>query len=151
MAPHREEWMRPPRNNPWWSSCMLSSARHFSLGKRHFLLGFRHFSLGWCVCNSLCHNGLREMSFPNRLNNRLKKSIGDYAMLRPYASWKMDWKVVERWLGECVSSLLGDENTLCRYVPRSPTRREGKIMKSPPQWPWWRYYGRLDISNAARN
>jgi len=39
---------------------------------------------------------LREMSFPNRLNNRLKKSIGDYAMLRPYASWKMDWKVVER-------------------------------------------------------
>ena len=40
---------------------MLSSARHFSLGKRHFLLGFRHFSLGWCVCNSLCHNGLLEM------------------------------------------------------------------------------------------
>jgi len=107
--------MRPPRNSPWWSSCMLLSTRHFSLGKRHFLLGFRHFSLGWCVCNSLCHNDLREMSFPNRLNNRLKKSIGDYAMLRPYASWKMDWKVVERWLGDSVSSLLGNQ----RYsVPR---------------------------------
>ena len=101
--------MRPPRNSPWWSSCMLLSARHFSLGKRHFLLGFWHFSLGWCVCNSLCHNGLREMSFPNRLNNRLKKSIGDYAMLRPYASWKMDWKVVERWIGDSVSSLLGNQ------------------------------------------
>jgi len=105
--------MRPPRNSPWWSSCMLLSARHFSLGKRHFLLGFRHFSLGCRVCNSLCHNGFREMSFPNRLNNRLKKSIGDYAMLRPYVSWKMDWKVVERWLGDSVSSLLGND-TLCR-------------------------------------
>ena len=49
------------------------------------------------------------MSFPNRLNNRLKKSIGDYAMLRPYASWKMDWKVVERWIGDSVSSLLGNQ------------------------------------------
>ena len=75
---------------------MLSSARHFSLGKRHFLLGFRHFSLGYPVRKVANNNGLREMSFPNRLNNRLKKSIGDYAMLRPYASWKMDWKVVER-------------------------------------------------------
>ena len=113
--------MRPPRNSPWWSSCMLSSARHFSLGKRHFLLGFWHFSLGWCVCNSLCHNGLQEMSFPNRLNNRLKKSIGDYAMLRPYASWKMDWKVVERGIGDSVS-LLGNQRysvpKVCRWWPR---------------------------------
>ena len=103
---------------------MLSSARHFSLGKRHFLLGFRHFSLGWCVCNSLCHNGLREMSFPNRLNNRLKKSIGDYAMLRPYASWKMDWKVVERWIGDDVSSLLGNQRyAVPRCVPKMPRER----------------------------
>ena len=100
---------------------MLLSARHFSLG-------FRHFSLGWRVCNSLCHNGLREMSFPNRLNNRLKKSIGDYAMLRPYASWKMDWKVVERWIGECVSSLLGNQ----RYaVPNVSPSRERKGNEKP--------------------
>ena len=97
---------------------MLSSARHFSLGKRHFLLGFRHFSLGWRVCKSLCHNGLREMSFPNRLNNRLKKSIGDYAMLRPYASWKMDWKVVERWIGDDVSFLLGNQRYSVPIYPR---------------------------------
>ena len=130
--------MRPPRNSPWWSSCMLLSARHFSLGKRHFLLGFRHFSLGWRVCNSLCHNGLREMSFPNRLNNRLLKSIGDYAMLRPYASWKMDWKVVERWLGECVS-LLGNQ----RYaVPKVSPSREGEgkweALHSRREWIPWR-------------
>ena len=75
---------------------MVFAVRYFSLGKKYFLLGFRYFSLGCDVCNLLCHNGLREISFPNRLNNRLKKSIGDYAMLRPYASWKMDWKVVER-------------------------------------------------------
>ena len=139
--------MRPPRNSPWWSSYMLSSARHFSLGKRHFLLGFRHFSLGWCVCNSLCHNGLREMSFPNRLNNRLKKSIGDYAMLRPYASWKMDWKVVERWLGECVSSLLGNQRysvpKVCRrwdyslrgFVVSVKTFLSPRMMSAFPHFP----------------
>ena len=75
--------MRPPRNSPWWSSCMLSSTRHFSLGFRHFLLGLRHFSLGWCVCNSLCHNGLREMSFPNRLNNRLLNWHMGFIPFRP--------------------------------------------------------------------
>ena len=82
------ERMRPPRNSPWWSSCMLSSARHFSLGKKHFSLGFRHFSLGCPVRKVANTNGFRGMPFPNRLNNRLLKGIGDYAMLRPYADWK---------------------------------------------------------------
>ena len=81
----------------------------------------RHFSLGWRVCNSLCHNGLLEMGFPNRL----KKSIGDYAMLRPYASWKMDWKVVERWIGECVS-LLGNQRYAVSKVCREVRTRDGE-------------------------
>ena len=67
------------------------------------------------------------MGFPNRLNNRLKKSIGDYAMLRPYADWKMDWKVVERWIGDDVSSLLGNQRysvpNMCR---RRADEEEGK-------------------------
>ena len=62
------------------------------------------------------------MSFPNRLNNRLKKSIGDYAMLRPYASWKMDWKVIERWIGDSVSlSVIRD--TLCRECAEPQTMK----------------------------
>ena len=31
-------------------------------------------------------NGFQELSRPNRLYNRLKKSIGGYAMLCPYAT-----------------------------------------------------------------
>ena len=67
------------------------------------------------------------MSFPNRL----KKSIEDYAMLRPYASWKMDWKVVERWIGDDVSSLLGNQ----RYSVPRVCRVEGeeRWVKSPPR------------------
>ena len=117
---------------------MLSSARHFSLGKRHFLLGFRHFSLGWRVCNSLCHNELQEMSFPNRLNNRLKKSIGDYAMLRPYASWKMDWKVVERWIGDDVSFLLGNQRYAVPKVCRDEMRGKVKALHSVRERIPWR-------------
>ena len=64
---------------------MVSSVRHFSLGKKHFSLGFRHFSLGCPVRKVANTNGFRGMLFPNRLNNKLLKSIGDYAMLRPYA------------------------------------------------------------------
>ena len=69
------------------------------------------------------------MSFPNRLNNRLKKSIGDYAMLRPYASWKMDWKVVERWIGDDVSSLLGNQRYSVPNVCRAERGRRGRFAR----------------------
>ena len=113
--------MRPPRNIPRWSSCMVLSARHFSLGKKHLVLGFRHFLLGSPVRKVANANAFQRLGFPNRLNNRLLKSIGDYAMLRPLCfledglegRWKVDWR-------ECFFSTGEWEYSL----PKCPRRHE---------------------------
>ena len=48
-------------------------------------------------------------------------------MLRPHASWKMNWKVVERRLGDSVSSLLGNQRcSFPRCVPSRGMREKGK-------------------------